>query len=58
MVAQAVARFYVGYPRRAELPMFFVISELVVVPVVSVSWVGAVTQVVALLLAVLVRQEP
>jgi hypothetical protein len=35
-MAQAVARFYVGYPRRGELPVLFVVSELFVVPVVSV----------------------
>jgi isoprenylcysteine carboxyl methyltransferase (ICMT) family protein YpbQ len=42
---------------RAELPEFFVVSELVAVPVVSVFWVGAVIQVVALVLSVPVRQE-
>jgi hypothetical protein len=57
VVAQAVARFYVGYPCRAKLPVFFVVLELVAVPAVPVFRVGTVTPVVAVVLAVPVNQE-
>jgi hypothetical protein len=63
VVAQAVARFYVAYPQRAELPVFFVVSGIVAVPVIAVIQlaaafrVGAVTQVVALVLEAQVRRE-
>jgi len=60
VVAQAVARFYVGYPCRAELPVFFVVfvvSELVAVPLIAAIRAGAVIQVAALVLEVPVMPE-